>query len=244
MRRRPAVEVHGIDRARAVGDRGLGRGRGSMRRGVGVDVDEHGRGPRRAHRGGGGHRGERGHDHLVAGADAQRGERQAERVGARRHAHRVAPAGERGELGLERVELGTEQVRARPHDARRPPPRARARATVRGGRDRRSGTRRVPGDPSSVTGTRVAVRGRTRPCASMPSANDVRGSQPSIRFAFDESPKYDPMSMASRSGGQGTCSTRPVPAAATTAAGDRAQRQSLVVADVEDLARRRRGRPR
>ena len=51
----------------------------------------------------------------------------------------------------------------------------------------------------------------------MPSANDVRGSQPSIRFAFDESPKYEPMSIASRSGGHGTCSTRPDPAARTTA---------------------------
>ena len=37
----------------------------------------------------------------------------------------------------------------------------------------------------------------------MPSANEVRGSHPSIRFAFDESPKYEPMSIASRSGGHG-----------------------------------------
>ena len=40
-----------------------------------------------------------------------------ERVGARRHADRVAAAGERGELGFERGELGAEEVRARPHDA-------------------------------------------------------------------------------------------------------------------------------
>ena len=107
--RRPPVEVHGNDRARAFGHRGLGAA-GIERRGVGVDVDEDGRGPRRAHRGGGRHRGERRDDHLVAVADAQRGEREAERVGPRRHSHRVSPAGERGELGLERVELGTEQV--------------------------------------------------------------------------------------------------------------------------------------
>jgi len=38
-----------------------------------------------------------------------------------------------------------------------------------------------------------------------------------MRLAFDESPKYDPMSMASRSAGHAVSSTRPVPAARTTA---------------------------
>ena len=44
--------------------------------------------------------------------------------------------------------------------------------------------------------------------------------------------------MASRSGGQATCSTRPEPAAATTASAIAPQREVLVVPDVEDLARR------
>ena len=71
----------------------------------------------------------------------------------------------------------------------------------------------------------------------MPSRNDVRGSHPRIRFAFDESPKYEPMSIASRSGGHGVLD----PARAGGAhdrVGDGPQRQVLVVADVEDLAGR------
>ena len=48
-------------------------------------------------------------------------QREPQRVGARRHPDRVAPAGERRELALERVELRAEQVRAR--IARRAPPR-------------------------------------------------------------------------------------------------------------------------
>ena len=73
-------------------------------------------------------------------------------------------------------------------------------------------------------------------CARCPSANDVRGSQPSTRFAFDESPKYEPMSIASRSGGHGTVSTRPEPAAATIASAIARNDEVLVVPDVEHLA--------
>ena len=65
-----------------------------------------------------GHRGEGGHDHLVTGTDAERNQREPQRVGAGRDGDGVAPADERRELGLERFGLGPEEVPPRSHDAR------------------------------------------------------------------------------------------------------------------------------
>ena len=186
---RPPVEVHRDHGARALG---APRPRPRLRRCVAVSGSTStntGTAPGRAHRRRGRHRGERGHDHLVAGTDARARpatSRSASVPDATPTAWR-RPANAANSR-FERVELGAEEVRARAHDARRPPRRARARAPPPGGRGRRRGC--------AATGCRRAsqvprphARGRTRPCARCPSANEVRGSQPSMRFAFDESPK-------------------------------------------------------
>ena len=54
-----------------------------------------------------------GADHLVAGADPHRLEREHERVGAVGDADRVRDAEIRGRLALERLDLGTEDEAAR-----------------------------------------------------------------------------------------------------------------------------------
>ena len=65
------------------------------RGGVGIDVDEPRDGAGRAHRRGGRHRGERGHDHLVTGTDAERDQREAQGVGTGRDGDGVAAPDER-----------------------------------------------------------------------------------------------------------------------------------------------------
>ena len=114
---RTPVEVHRDHGAGAVGDRSRGR-LGIDRCGVGIDVGEPRDRAGRAHRGGGGHGGERGNDHLVSGTDAERNEREPQGVGARRHRDGVAPADERRELGLERFGLRPEEIAPGSHDAR------------------------------------------------------------------------------------------------------------------------------
>ena len=66
-----------------------------------VDVDEHRGRARRLDPGHGRHAGVRGRDHLVAGADAERPQRELDRVRARRDADRLARAAEGRELLLE-----------------------------------------------------------------------------------------------------------------------------------------------
>ena len=115
-------------------------------------------GARGAHRGRRRHRGERGHDHLVARADAGRGERELERGGARRDGR------PRGDAPLHVGELGLEgrRARGRAGTARRAAPGRRAARKLdrRSGRPRGSGRRQVP---------RV-LRGRRRSSRATPSA--------------------------------------------------------------------------
>ena len=89
----------------------------------GVDVHEDRLGAGHDDRGRRGHEGERRRDHLVARPDADRGQRQAQRVGARAHAHAVPHAGQRGQLGLQRLTLrpedepaGRQHTRHRVHE--------------------------------------------------------------------------------------------------------------------------------
>ena len=108
--RRPPVEVHGDDGARAVGHRGLRRGRDRCVAVSGSTSTKTGVAPAAHTAAAVGTAVNAGTITSSPVADAQRDEREAERVGPRRHPDRVPPAGERRELGLERVELGTEQV--------------------------------------------------------------------------------------------------------------------------------------
>jgi hypothetical protein len=111
-RGRPAEEMHGHDRARAACDaRGdVLRVEVARRR---IDVREDGDGAAAHDRLGGRVEGERGADHLVAGADPERVEHEDERVGAVRDADRLAHAQVLGGLTLER-----RHVRAEDEDAR------------------------------------------------------------------------------------------------------------------------------
>ena len=68
---------------------------------LGVDVDEHGRRAEAPDSAGGGEEGEAGQDHFVARADAERHQRQEERVAARGAADRVLDAAILGDGFLE-----------------------------------------------------------------------------------------------------------------------------------------------
>ena len=86
-----AEQVHRDDRLRARRERrahGLGRHAEGLR----VDVAEDGPGAGGRDRLGAGVEGEAGHDHVVAGADAERAQRDRERLGAVGHADRVGHA--------------------------------------------------------------------------------------------------------------------------------------------------------
>ena len=111
-RRRAAEEVHGHDRLRPRRDpRGDVVGIEIER--DGVDVGEHGRRAGPGDRLGGRVERERRADHLVAGADPHRLEREDERVGAVGDADRVRDVEIRGRLALERLDLGPEDEAAR-----------------------------------------------------------------------------------------------------------------------------------
>ena len=113
---RVAVEVHGQEGLRPWRDRardGLGRDV----EGGGVDVGENrasagGEDGEAGERGGEG----RGHD-LVAGADADRGEGELDRLRPARDPHRVLGAAGRGQLALEGLALAAEDEPARVEDA-------------------------------------------------------------------------------------------------------------------------------
>ena len=100
-----AVEVHGHDRARAVGDERARGGRVERER-VALDVGEHGHGARVHDRLDRREERVRGRDHLVARADAAREQRREQRVGAVRDAEAVSRAAVGGELLLERHGVG------------------------------------------------------------------------------------------------------------------------------------------
>ena len=87
-RRRPAEEMDRHDRLRLLGDHGLDLARVEVQRRR-VDVGEDRRGAAARDRLGGREERERRADHLVAGADAERVEREHERVGAVGDADRV-----------------------------------------------------------------------------------------------------------------------------------------------------------
>ena len=97
-RRDVAEQVHGDHGLRARRQRGA-HGLGGHAARVRVDVAEHGPGARVRDRLGGRVEGEGGHDDLVAGADAERAQREHQRVGA------VGDAG-----GVARAEVGGELV--------------------------------------------------------------------------------------------------------------------------------------
>jgi len=113
----PPVEMHRDHRARRRRARGRGRV-GVDGRGLGIDVDRHGNSTRRAHGRCSRHGGERRHDHLVAGTDAEGEQRDAERLGAGGDRNRVAPSERGRELALEGLGLGTEQDAPRCEHAR------------------------------------------------------------------------------------------------------------------------------
>ena len=85
--------------------------------GLGVDVAEDGPRARRRNRLDAGIEGERRDDDLVAGADAERAQRDGERVSAVGHADCVAGAAVGGELLLEGADLGAEDEHPGVHDA-------------------------------------------------------------------------------------------------------------------------------
>ena len=111
-RRDVAEQVHDDDRLRARRQRGAHRLRRDTER-LGIDVAEHR--PRAGRRDRLGRRveRERRHDDLVARPDAQRAQRQRQRVRAVGHADRVARAEVVGELRLEARDLRAEDVAAR-----------------------------------------------------------------------------------------------------------------------------------
>ena len=84
-----SVEMDRDDRPGAFGQRGGCTRRIDQGREF-VDVDRHRSGPGRTHRRHGRHRGEGRHDHLVAGADAERAHDELDRRGAARHADEIA----------------------------------------------------------------------------------------------------------------------------------------------------------
>src|SRR5581483_1497471 len=88
-------------------ERALQRGHVERQRVV-IDVDEDRPRPGHHDRGGRGDEREGGRDHLVSGPDAERGEGQAQRVGARADAHAVTGPAHRRQLGLERAPLRPE----------------------------------------------------------------------------------------------------------------------------------------
>ena len=84
-----AAAMHRHDRLRARREGGLGR-RGVDAQRVGVDIDDHRRGPGRHDRRRGRDERDRRHEHLVAGADAEGDERGLDGVRAVRHRQAVA----------------------------------------------------------------------------------------------------------------------------------------------------------
>ena len=106
-----AVQAHRHDGAGAIGDRRIEQRRVHVG-GVGLDVDEHRLGADQRDDFGGGDESERrGHD-FIAGPDAERHERDHQRVGAARDRDAVAAVGVGGEALLELAHLGTEDVLA------------------------------------------------------------------------------------------------------------------------------------
>ena len=185
-------------------------------RGVGLDVGEHRDRAGRADRGGGRDRGERGHDDLVARTDAEGDEREAECVGTRRHTDRVTTAGGRRELASRRR-------RARDRRGRYRSARHESTASVSSGSSaaarRARSTTGMRGDAvsSGVTGTRPRERGRTRACGR--SRRRTPCAAPSRACAWPSTSRRSTNRCRSRRDREatGTCSTRPVPAASTTA---------------------------
>ena len=110
-RRDVAEQVHGDHGLRARRERGA-HGLGGHAARVRVDVAEDGPRARVRDRLGGGVERERGDDDLVAGPDAERAQREHQRVGAVGHAGGVARAEVGGELGLEGGDLRPEDERA------------------------------------------------------------------------------------------------------------------------------------
>ena len=109
-RRDVAEQVHGEHRARRGRERGA-HGLGRHARGLRVDVAEHRAGARVDDRLGGRVEGERRDDDVVAGADAERAQRDRDRVGAVGDADGVPRAEVGRELVLERGDLGAEDER-------------------------------------------------------------------------------------------------------------------------------------
>ena len=114
----PTVEVHDHDGPRAVGPRRVDQALVERGR-VGAHIDEHRRCAQRGDRRCGGHRGERGHDHLVAHPHPQCAQRQLQRGRTRRHGDRVGCRRPVRQLGLERGGLVAEQERATGRDSLR-----------------------------------------------------------------------------------------------------------------------------
>ena len=114
-RRRAAEEVHRHDRLRPRRDAGCDVGRIEVQRDR-VDVGEHRGRARAGDRLGGRVERERRADHLVAGADAHRLEREHERVGAVGDADRMGHVEVRRRLALERLDLGPEDEATRLED--------------------------------------------------------------------------------------------------------------------------------
>ena len=111
-----AHEVDGDHATRAGGDRRLERVRRQQVR-ARIDVDQPRGGTREADALGRGDERVRWDDDLVARADAERPQREHDRLGARRDADGVAGLAVLGELGLERLELGAHGEGARVRDA-------------------------------------------------------------------------------------------------------------------------------
>ena len=101
-----SVQVHGDERPRPRRHHRLDRGRRDVER-VGVDVREHGHAARVVNRARRGEEGERGSDHLVAGLELQRPERQEQRVGPARARNPVRGVRQAGHCRLELPDGGT-----------------------------------------------------------------------------------------------------------------------------------------
>src|SRR5438445_6836481 len=109
--------MDGHDRTRTRSDRALGRRKVERVRRR-IDVDEDRRGARHHDRRRGGDEREGRRDDLVAGADAERGQGQTQRVRARGDAQRPGDAADGGQLLLERPALGAQHELARVEHAR------------------------------------------------------------------------------------------------------------------------------
>src|SRR5262245_4519954 len=117
---------------------------------LGLDVHEDRGGPDHEGRGRRRHEREGGREHLVTRAHAQRGQRQAQRVGAGGHAQRVARAGQRGQVVLQRRALGSQDEAGRAEDSVRRGQQVVAQRGVLAGQVQERDHREVPPPPPGV----------------------------------------------------------------------------------------------